>query len=124
MTAPNAPGRPAPTPLRRLRVAHGLSLQRIAGRAACSLESVRQLDRGPFGGVKLRTLIRVAHAVGVPATALVPGLAARPTSPGLVALRSGLEAAGSSPAPGSTTAREPSPPGRLAVPLESLEPPA
>ncbi len=84
------------TPLARLRTAHGWSLVEVAAAAGCTLRTARRVERLDVAGLKLATLVRVAHAVGVAPATLVPGLAADPPRPArLLADRSHLEGSSS-----------------------------
>ncbi len=72
------------SPLRRLRSAQGLRVVEIAAFAGVSVDTVRRIDRLDVVTLQLGSLVKVAHAVGVAPTELVPGLAARPRRPGLI----------------------------------------
>ncbi len=56
----------------------------IAAAAGVSIDTVRRIDRLDVLGLKIDSLIRVARAVGIVPTDLVPGLASRPRRPGLI----------------------------------------
>ncbi len=75
------------SPLRRLRSAQGLRVVEIAAFAGVSVDTVRRIDRLEVVTLHLGSLVKVAHAVGVAPTELVPGLARRPASGGLIAQR-------------------------------------
>jgi transcriptional regulator with XRE-family HTH domain len=76
------------SPLRRIRAAYGLRVVEIAAAAGVSVDTVRRIDRLDVGTLKLGSLVKVAHVVGVAPTALAPRLAAQPRRPGLIARRS------------------------------------
>jgi transcriptional regulator with XRE-family HTH domain len=76
------------SPLRRIRHTYGLRVVEIAAAAGVSVDTVRRIDRLDVATLKLGSLVKVAHAVGVAPTALVPRLAAQPRNPGLMARRS------------------------------------
>ena len=71
-------------PLRRIRSAHGLRVVEIAAFAGVSVDTVRRIDRLDVATLQLGSLVKVAHAIGVAPTALVPGLRATPRRPGLI----------------------------------------
>ncbi len=79
------------SPLRRLRSAQGLRVVEIAAFAGVSVDTVRRIDRLEVVTLHLGSLVKVAHAVGVAPTDLVPGLARRPGSRGLMARREGTK---------------------------------
>jgi len=66
------------SPLIRLRQAHGWRAIDVAVASGVSLQSVRRVDHLDVAGLKLGTLVRIAQACGVAASALVPGLDAPP----------------------------------------------
>jgi transcriptional regulator with XRE-family HTH domain len=76
-------GRVLQSPLRRIRLAYGLRVVDIAAAAGVSIDTVRRIDRLDVVTLKLSSLVKVAQAVGVAPTDLVPGLAwkPRPASP-------------------------------------------
>jgi transcriptional regulator with XRE-family HTH domain len=76
------------SPLRRIRSAYGLRVVEIAAAAGVSVDTVRRIDRLDVETLKLDSLVKVAHAVGVAPADLVPHLAARPHRSGLIARRS------------------------------------
>ena len=69
-----------PSPLKRIRSAYGLRVVDIASAAGVSIDTVRRIDRLDVVTLRLGSLVKVAQALGVAATELVPGLARRPTS--------------------------------------------
>ncbi len=73
------------SPLRRIRSAQGLRVVEIAAFAGVSVDTVRRIDRLDVATLQLGSLVKVAHAIGIAPTELVPGLARRPTSGGLIA---------------------------------------
>ena len=75
------------SPLRRIRGAYGLRVVEIAAAAGVSVDTVRRIDRLDVVTLKLGSLVKVAHAVGVAPAELVPGLAPRPATGGLIAQR-------------------------------------
>ena len=84
------------SPLRRLRAAHGLRVVEIAAFAGVSVDTVRRIDRLDVATLQLGSLVKVAHAIGVAPTDLVPGLARRPATGGLIAQRERTGAPGRS----------------------------
>jgi transcriptional regulator with XRE-family HTH domain len=73
-------GRVIQSPLRRFRLAYGLRVVDIAAAAGVSIDTVRRIDRLDVVTLKLSSLVKVAQAVGVAPTDLVPGLAVKPRS--------------------------------------------
>ncbi len=67
--------------------AYGLRRIELAAAAQVDLKVIHRIARGDFAGLKLGTLSRVAVALGVSPTDLVPALAAKPRS-GLIHARS------------------------------------
>ena len=76
-----------PGPLRRIRAAYGLRVVEIAAAAGVSVDTVRRIDRLDVATLQLGSLVKVAHAIGLPPTELVPGLARRPAAGGLAEAR-------------------------------------
>jgi transcriptional regulator with XRE-family HTH domain len=66
------------SPLKRLRETHGWRVVDVAAAAGVCLETVRRIERLEVATLHLGSLVRVAHAVGVAPTELVPGLAVPP----------------------------------------------
>ena len=58
------------TRLRQLRHEHSLSQESLAARAGLSLTTVARLERRPAGPCRVRTLARLAAALGEPPAAL------------------------------------------------------
>lgn len=69
-------------PLRLVREELGWTQADVAARAGCAIGTVSRIESLRVGEVRLDSLIRVAHAVGMAPTDLVPGLDARPRTPG------------------------------------------
>jgi transcriptional regulator with XRE-family HTH domain len=67
-----------PSPLQRIRHTRGLRVVEIAAAAGVSVDTVRRIDRLDVATLRLGSLVRVAQAVGVASTELVPGLAIAP----------------------------------------------
>ena len=65
-------------PLRAIRQTRGLRAVDVASIAGVSMGTVWKIEQGKVAGLSLRMLVRVAWAVGVAPTELVPGLTARP----------------------------------------------
>ena len=59
----------------------------IAAAAGVSVDTVRRIDRLDVGTLQLGSLVKVAHAIGLPPTELVHGLARRPAAGGLAEAR-------------------------------------
>jgi transcriptional regulator with XRE-family HTH domain len=76
-----------PSPLRRIRSAYGLRVVQIAAAAGVSIDTVRRIDRLDVATLQLASLVKVAHALGVAPTELVPGLAHQPGGCGLITAR-------------------------------------
>ncbi len=74
-------------PLAQILAAYGLRRIELAAAAQVDLKVSHRIARGDFAGLKLGTLSRVAVALGVPPTDLVPALAAKPRG-GLIHARS------------------------------------
>ena len=74
-------------PLARILKAHGIRRVEVAAAAGVGTNTVHRLCRGQYQGLKLVTLCRVARAVGVPPTEVVPFLASQPTALGLIGTR-------------------------------------
>jgi transcriptional regulator with XRE-family HTH domain len=72
------------SPLRRIRLAYGLRVVDIAAAAGVSIDTIRRIDRLDVVTLKLSSLVKVARAVGVAPTDLVPGLARKPRSASLM----------------------------------------
>ncbi len=64
--------------LREIRDARDLSQLEVAAAAGVSLATVRRIEKGNVGTLYLRTLVQVAHALGVAPAELVPGLGRGP----------------------------------------------
>ena len=79
-----------PSPLKRIRSAYGLPVVDIASAAGVSIDTIRRIDRLDVVTLRLDSLVKVAHAIGVAPTELVPGLARQPGRGNLIAARSGL----------------------------------
>ena len=62
---------------RECRDARGLNRVQIAARSGLGLPVIDRLERGPLGGVTVRTLLLVSRALGVRPIDLIPALAAR-----------------------------------------------
>ena len=69
-----------PSPLKRIRSAYGLRVVDIASAAGVSIDTVRRIDRLDVATLQLDSLVKVARALGLAPTNLVPGLTRRPTS--------------------------------------------
>jgi transcriptional regulator with XRE-family HTH domain len=82
-----------PSPLRRIRVAYELRVVEIAAAAGVSVDTVRRIDRLDVATLQLASLVKVAHAVGLAPTELVPGLSHRPSNGRLVAHRNRTDGA-------------------------------
>ena len=65
-------------PLRAIRQSRGLSLVQVAAAAGTSVKTIQKIEQGRFATLYVRTLVRVALAVGVAPAELIPGLAAPP----------------------------------------------
>ena len=76
-------------PLVRILQTYGIRRVDLAAAAAVDLKTISRMCRGEFGGIKVGTLARVAVALGVAPAELVPGLATRPKSRGLIGGRRG-----------------------------------
>ena len=61
----------------------------IASASGLSIDTVRRIDRGDVLTLQVRSLLRVANALEVPASELISGLARTPNRHGLIQLRSG-----------------------------------
>lgn len=69
--------------IRDQRIAHDLTLQELAGFAGMHHPTLSRLERGYGGDVKLSTLRRLARALRVSVTALLPeGQPSRDAAPG------------------------------------------
>jgi transcriptional regulator with XRE-family HTH domain len=68
------------SPLRRIRLAYGLRVVDIAAASGVSIDTVRRIDRLDVVTLRLGSLVKVAQAVGVAPTDLVPGLLRKPRS--------------------------------------------
>ena len=64
--------------LRALRDQRGLRQIDVAAMAGVDPQVVERIDRGQIMGMKMRSLIRVAAALGVSPVDVIPGLAAVP----------------------------------------------
>ena len=71
-------------PLMRIRLQRGLRAEQVAVAAGLSLSGYRLLESGRSVGARVATLLRVASALGVAASDLMPGLAKRPRGKGEV----------------------------------------
>ncbi|MBC8188437.1 MAG: helix-turn-helix transcriptional regulator [Proteobacteria bacterium] len=60
---------------RSLRAHAGLTQVVLALYSGCALETLRRLERGDVEGMKMKTVMRIAAALGVPPAELVPALA-------------------------------------------------
>jgi transcriptional regulator with XRE-family HTH domain len=67
--------------LREIRHARDLSQLEVAAIAGVSLATVRRIEKGQIDTLYLRTLVQVAHALGVAPSDLVPGLDCAPARP-------------------------------------------
>ena len=76
------------TPLVKILETYGIRRIELAAWAGVDSKTVTRLCRGEFGGIKLRTLCRVAVALGVSSAGIVPGLAKRPPHGGLIGRQS------------------------------------
>ena len=76
-------------PLLRILQIYGIRRVELAAAAGVNEKTVARLCRGEYAGMMVGTLARVAVALGVAPAELVPGLAARPTSGGLIGRRRG-----------------------------------
>ena len=74
-----------PAPYLAIRAARGLRRVDVASASGVSLETLRKLERGEYGTLRLSTLVKVAVALGVAPAELVPGLAVRPQGKSLTA---------------------------------------
>ena len=72
---------PADSRLARLLAVAGLRRVELAARAGCSLDTLDRIAAGDLWGMKLGTLARVAHALGLSPAELAPILATRPRPP-------------------------------------------
>lgn len=68
-----------PCPLKRTRSAYGLRVVEIASAAGVSIDTVRHIERLDVITLRLDSLVKVAHAVGVAPIELVSGLARAPS---------------------------------------------
>ena len=59
---------------RAFRAQAGLSQVVLALYSDCALETLRKLERGDAEGMRIETVIRIAAALGVPPSDLVPAL--------------------------------------------------
>ena len=66
---------------------YGIRRVELAAAEGVNEKTVARLCRGEYGGMSLGTLARVAVALGVAPAELVPVLAVRPTSGGLIGRR-------------------------------------
>ncbi|MBW2270988.1 MAG: helix-turn-helix transcriptional regulator [Deltaproteobacteria bacterium] len=73
--------RSPPSPLRRIRGAYGLRAVEIAAASGVSVDTVRRIGRLDVATPQLASLLRMAHALGLAPTELVPGLGRRPGRP-------------------------------------------
>ena len=73
--------RAKPTPLAALRRAQGWRARDVAVAAGVGDRPVCQLERLQVETLQLGTLVKIAHACGVSAATLVPGLAIPPSRP-------------------------------------------
>ncbi len=77
MTAPAAP-------LTQILQTYGIRRIDLAAASGCDLKTLTKLERGRYSSLMVSTLVRVAHALGVAPSELVPGLAFRHPGRGLV----------------------------------------
>ena len=87
-------------PLVRILQTYGIRRTELAAAAGVDMKTVARLCRGEYRGLKLMTLLRVAFALGVAPTDLIPVLVASPRD-GLVARRRRARAARSRSDPGT-----------------------
>lgn len=67
------------SPLYRLLDARGLRVVQVAATAGVAVETVHRVGRlDKLEGLKLGSLVKIANALGVAPSDLVPGLASRP----------------------------------------------
>ncbi len=59
---------------RAFRVQSGLTQVVLALYSDCALETLRKLERGDVEGMRVETVVRIAAALGVPPSDLVPAL--------------------------------------------------
>jgi transcriptional regulator with XRE-family HTH domain len=59
---------------RAFRARSGLTQVVLALYSDCALETLRKLERGDVEGMRVETVIRIAAALGVPPSDLVPAL--------------------------------------------------
>jgi transcriptional regulator with XRE-family HTH domain len=71
-------------PLVRILQTYGIRRIELAAAAGVNEKTVARLCRGEYASLKVGTLARVAVALGVAPAELVPGLAARPKSGGMI----------------------------------------
>ncbi len=71
--------------LQRIRHAYGLRVVDIAAAAGVSIDTVRRIDRTDVAALQLRSLVKVAQALGLIPTDLVPRLARPASGGGLIA---------------------------------------
>jgi len=68
-------------PLRRLRLARGLSQLQVAAGAGISLKTLQKIERGDIARVRLRTFLALAGVLDCRAVDLVPAFLAVPRPP-------------------------------------------
>ena len=61
---------------RAFRTQSGLTQVVLALYSDCALETLRKLERGDAEGMRIETVMRIAAALGVPPSDLVPALGA------------------------------------------------
>ena len=69
--------------IRSVRKRRGLTQRELAAAAGLSHSTVKKIEQGSYGGIRLETLRRLAAAMGVPTTTLMPAAVQRePEAPG------------------------------------------
>jgi transcriptional regulator with XRE-family HTH domain len=72
--------------VRDIRKRRGLSQEELAGSSGVSVSLIRKVEQGEYGGIRLETVRKIADALRVPTTMLMPGDRrsddAEPESPG------------------------------------------
>lgn len=69
------------SPLVAIRQTLGLTMLRVAAAAGTSTTAVARIERLDVGTMRVETLVKIAQALGVAVSELVPALNARPRAP-------------------------------------------
>ena len=70
------------TPAARLMDELGLRVADVSALAGCGKAAITSLRSGRYGGLQVRTVVSIAHALGVSPASLIPGFESRPHAPG------------------------------------------